>query len=472
MHPPPVQTTGRSFQLSGSAVGVAVALLLAVPVEAQAGAQAAPVELTTQEDHQRTMDLLNISALRRGANGSNPEADNYANYDESLATPYTRLPDPLLTNDRIRVTSPEMWWEVRRPEIVEFFDREVYGRAPAVTPEVRWEVVSVRDTSLYGIPVRAKQLRGIVDNSSYPLIDVEILALLATPSNAGGPVPVVVQFGGVNFEGPGGGFGTAVGPGGQAPAGPGWQEQLLVKGWGYAVIAPNSIQADNGAGLTRGIIGLVNHGQPRGVEDWGSLRAWGWGASRLLDHFAGDPDVDAAQVGITGHSRYGKAAIVTMAYDDRFAIGFISSSGAGGVKLHRRNYGELVENVAAPSEYHWMAGNYMKYAGPFTWDDLPVDSHQLVALVAPRPVFISSGETGDGWVDAKGMFLAGVHAGPVYELLGGRGLSTGDFPPVETGLMEGDVSFRQHSGGHTPGPNWPTFISFAERYFSTPAARR
>ena len=425
------------------------------------------------------MALLGIAELRQGANGSNPEAPNYANYDESKATPYPHLPDPLLTNDRRQVTTSQMWWEVRRPEIVEFFDREVYGRQPANTPGVSWSVRSVRDTVLFGVPVRAKQLVGTVDNSSYPLIDVEILALLATPRNAGGPVPVVMQFGGVNFDGPGGGFGPPGPPGGgqggggqqpRGPAQPGWQQQLLEKGWGYAVIAPNSIQADNGAGLTRGIIGLVNRGQPRGVEDWGSLRAWGWGASRLLDYFANDADVDQTKVGITGHSRYGKAAAVTMAYDERFAIGFISSSGAGGLSLHRRNWGELVENVAAPNEYHWMAGNYMKYAGPFTWDDMPVDAHQLVALIAPRPVFISSGERGDEWVDAKGMFLAGAHASPVYELLGARGMGTYEFPPVETGIMDGDVSFRQHSGGHTPGPNWPTFITFAERYFSPGAS--
>jgi hypothetical protein len=453
----------------------AAALFTVAPAVAQS-AQPEPVTLTREEDHARTMQLLGITSLRRGANGSDPDADNYANYDESIANPYPGLPDPLLTNDRRRVTTPETWWEVRRPEIVEFFDREVYGRQPANTPSVAWEVRNVRDTTLYGIPVTTKQLVGRVDNSSYPAVNVEILALLATPGNAAGPSPLIVQFGGVDFDGPEGGFGPPAGRGGggnaqQGTPPPSWQQQLLEKGYGYAIIAPNSIQADNGGGLTQGIIGLMNRGQPRDVDDWGSLRAWGWGASRLLDYFATDSDVNEARVGITGHSRYGKAAAVTMAYDERFAIGFISSSGAGGVKLHRREYGELVENVAAPNEYHWMAGNYMKYAGPFTWDDLPVDSHQLIALIAPRPVFISSGQNGDGWVDAKGMFLAGAHASPVYELLGGKGMGTAEFPPVETGIMDGDVSFRQHSGGHTPGPNWPTFISFADRYLKAPAAR-
>ncbi|HTC34321.1 MAG TPA: hypothetical protein VK724_13160 [Bryobacteraceae bacterium] len=167
-------------------------------------------------------------------------------------------------------------------------------------------------------------------------------------------------------------------------------------------------------------------------------------------------------------SRYGKASIVAMAYDPRFAAGFIASSGEGGVRLHRRNYGELLENLAALNEYHWMAGNFLKYAGPLTPNDLPVDSHELVALCAPRPVFVSAGslQGGDGWVDAKGMFLAEAYAGPVYELLGKKGLGTTEMPPVETGLLSGDLAFRQHNAGHTAGPNWPTFLAFADRYLS------
>jgi len=253
----------------------------------------------------------------------------------------------------------------------------------------------------------------------------------------------------------------------KGPAAPTWQQQVLAKGWGYAIIVPNSIQADNGAGLTQGIIGLCNKGQPRNADDWGALRAWAWGASRVLDYFESDKAVDAKRVGIEGLSRYGKAAIVAMAYDDRFAIGFIGSSREGGLKLHRRNFGEQVENVASSGEYHWMAGNFLKYAGPLTWNDLSVDSHELAALCAPRPIFISVGsqQVEGGWVDARGMFLAGVGAGPVYKLLGKKDLGTSEFPPQETPLIDGEVAFRQHVGGHTTGPNWPTFLTFAGRYF-------
>jgi hypothetical protein len=421
-----------------------------------AGQPAPPVQLTTEQDHQRTMDLLKITSLRPGADSRNKQAPNYVNYDESKANPYPKLPDPLLLKNGKRITKAKDWWNKRRPEIVEDFDREIYGRVPKITPKVRWEITETKKDVKGDIAIVTKQLSGLVDNSAYPLITVNIQASLTTPADGIRPVPVLVELG---FPGPFPGAGRGPAPG------PDWQQMALAKGWGHAILSPNSIQADNGAGLTQGIIGLVNKGQPRKLDDWGALRAWAWGASRFLDYLETDHAVDAKQVGIEGMSRYGKAAIVAMAYDPRFAIAFIGSSGEGGVKLHRRNWGELVENVAAPNEYHWMAGNFMKYAGPLTWNDMPVDSHELVALCAPRPVFVSAGATeGDGWVDARGMFLAEVGAGPVYRLVGKKDLGTSEFPPIEKGLLSGELGFRQHTGGHTSGPNWETFLSFADRY--------
>ena len=420
----------------------------------------------TEEDHKGMLSQLGITSLRPGANGSNPNAPNAANYDESKANPYPRLPDPLTLKNGKKITSAKEWWEKRRPEIVEDFDREIYGRTPKNTPKVIWEVVSVKNDTNNHVAVITKKLVGHVNNSSYPEVKVDIDLTLTTPANAPGPVPIILEFGYV-FP-----------PGFRPPAPPrdtssvkktaiplSWQQQALARGWGYAILIPNSIQADNGAGLRQGIIGLVNKGQPRKPDDWGALKAWAWGVSRVIDYFESDKAVDAEKVAIEGHSRYGKAALVALAYEPRLTTGFISSSGAGGAKLHRRNAGEIVENVAAANEYHWMAGNYMKYAGPLTWNDLPVDSHELIAMCAPRPVFISSGEKGDGWVDAKGMFMAAVAAGPVYKLLGKKDLGTVEFPNVESGLLEGEIAFRQHSGGHTPGPNWPVFFEFAARYF-------
>lgn len=448
------------------AVSLAIALLIIFNSFAQPSTQARDsLRKLTDEDYKNMMAKLSITSLRQGANGSDPAAPNAANYDEAKANPFPDLPDPLLLKNGRAVSSAKIWWEQRRPEIVEDFDREVYGRVPKNTPKVNWEITGTTNETKGNIAVVTKKLVGHVDNSSYPSVNVDIQLTLTVPANAAGPVPVIMEFGFVFPPG----FRLPTPPRDSskpaAPALPGWQEQVIAKGWGYAVIVPVSIQADNGAGLTQGIIGLMNKGQRRKQDDWGSLRAWAWGASRAMDYFETDKSVNAKQVGIEGHSRYGKATVVTMAYDPRFAIAFISSSGEGGVKLHRRNAGELVENVAGSNEYHWMAGNFLKYAGPLTWNDLPVDSHELVALCAPRPVFISAGEKGDGWVDAKGMFLAGVHAGPVYKLLGKKDLGATEFPKVETALIDGDIAFRQHSAGHTPAPNWPVFLEFASKYF-------
>jgi hypothetical protein len=429
------------------------------------------IQAASEKEHQREMDLLGIKELRRGADGD-AKSPNAANYDESKADLYPNIPDPLVRNNGKAVSSARMWWNKRRPEIVELFDREIYGRTPASLPKVTWEVVSSVREKKGDVPVTTKTLIGHVDNSSDPKIVVNIDLTLTTPVDAKGPVPVILELGfskefmamlAKRFPQ----FAASAG------SGPTWQQQVLARGWGYAEYVPTSVQPDNGAGLTEGIIGLVNQGQPRKIDDWGALKAWAWGASRALDYFETDKDVDAKQVGIEGHSRYGKASLVTMAFDPRFAIGYISSSGEAGAKLYRHLFGEQVGNVAGAQEFHWMAGNFLKYAGPLTPGDLPVDANELIALCAPRPVFISGGATnGDGWVDAKGMFLAAAGAGPVYQLLGKKGMETTTFPPMETTLIDGDLAFRQHSAGHTPGPNWPTFLAFASRYLQAQGVTR
>jgi len=425
----------------------------------------------TQEDHRRMMQLLGIESLRPGPSGT-PGQPNSANRDESKAGPFSPLPDPLIMNNGKRVKTVKQWWNKRRPEIEELFDREVYGKVPDNVPRVIWEVVDTGRDTIGKYPVVTKKIVGHADNSAYPAVKVDIDLTLTVPADVGRPVPVIMEFG---FVFPSGG--RSVGQSGSRagaqavqgrPAGLSWQEQVLAEGWGFAIIVPGSIQADWGAGLKSGIIGLTGRGEPRKPGDWGVLRAWAWGASRALDYFETDPAVDAKKVGIEGLSRYGKAAIVAMAYDQRFAIGFIGSSGAGGLKLYRRIYGEQVENLAASGEYHWFAGNFIKYAGPLTANDLPVDAHELLSMCAPRPVFISTGtsESGDAWVDPKGMFLAGVYASPVYELLGRKGLETKEFPAAGVALISGDIAFRMHTSGHTTGPNWPYFIEFARRYLN------
>lgn len=416
------------------------------------------------------MDLLGIKALR-------PGEPNDANWDAAKANLYPNLPDPLVEKNGKRVTTAQEWWKERRPEIVADYDREVLGLTPANLPRVTWQVVTSTPEIMGGVAVVTRRLAGHVDNSSYPQIAVTIDATLTTPVHAAGPVPVIMElaFGGeykASLARPV----SAVGSGAQGDYGQTWEQQVLARGWGFAVLSPMSFQADDGAGLTEGIIGLMNKGQPRALDNWGALKAWAWGASRLLDYLETDKSVDAKQVGIEGHSRLGKTALVAMAYDPRFAVLYSSSSGEGGAKLYRHIYGEPLSHLMNAALYQWMAGNLLKYAGPLTPGDLPVDNHELIALCAPRPVFVGAGlmardepgKPGDGWADAQGMFLAEVAAGPVYRLLGRRDLGTTRFPAIETALISGDLAFRAHSGGHTPAPNWPTFLDFASHYLHAP----
>jgi hypothetical protein len=471
-----------------------LAASLSVRADGQNGALQSPAQLTAEQDHKRLMDLLKISGFPPGAVASSPDT-----YNEALANPYPTLPDPLTFKSGQKVTTAAMWRK-RRAEILEDFEREVYGRRPQRIPAVSWQVVKTTTGSEGNVATVSKQLLGRVDNSLYPAISVNVQAILTLPANARGRVPVIIQFGGGAFELPAnvstspnpcqtGGAGRGAGPvpgapgaaRGAAPAEQTWQQQILSRGWGYVNLNTGSVQGDCGAGLQAGIIGLLNKGQPRALDDWGGLSAWGWGASRVLDYLATDPAVDASRVGVQGHSRAGKAALLAMALDERFAIGYISSSGQGGAKLHRRKYGETIENLATRF-YYWMGGNYLKYTG--RWDALPVDSHELIATCAPRPVFISAGngpgavnpdgtvEINDAWVDAKGSFLAAAGAAPVYDLLGRRGLGTTDMPAIGTAVVDGDLGFRQHTSGHTPNPTWPTFLIFADRYFATSAAAK
>ncbi|TFV93671.1 acetylxylan esterase [Algoriphagus kandeliae] len=413
------------------------------------------IQKLSRADHQLMMEMLGIESLRPGPSG-NPSAPNAANSDESKAKTYESVPDPLIfeNGDPVKSVSD---WEKRREELFELFDREMYGRNPENLPSVTWELISEKDSLIGDVEVTYKNLKGWVDNSSFPSISVAIDFEYALPKNSTEKVPLVMEFG---WRWP---------PGMRrppAPPGPSWQELVLKAGWGFGIIIPTSYQADNGAGLRTGMIGLVNQGNPRKLDDWGTLKAWAWGASRALDYLETDLSVNSEKVVIEGLSRYGKAALVTMAYDPRFAVGLIGSSGAGGAKLLRRTFGEQVENLASSGEYHWFAPNFIKYAGPLTPNDLPVDAHELIALCAPRPVFISVGspEVEGQWIDAKGMFEAEVLAGPVYELLGKKPLPTEQFPSIQTFLKEGDLAFRQHEGGHTVGPNWPYFIEWARKY--------
>jgi lysophospholipase L1-like esterase len=440
---------------------------------------------TVEQDHQNMMDQLGIKALRPGPSGDE-KASNHANYDESKANPFPDLPDALTLKNGKKVTTAAEWWHLRRPEIVEDFEREVLGRVPPNVPKVTWTVTSTVNSNAGVFPIIEKKLAGHVDNSLCPSISVEIQMTLVTPDNANGPAPVMMMFASTAFLQHMAEM-MAKRPELKATMGtdPPATEQLIAHGWGYAFIDPGTIQADNGAGLTKGIIGLTKKGQPRKPDDWGALRAWAWGASRGLDYLETDKAVDAKRVGVEGVSRFGKAALVTMAFDPRFAVVLVGSSGEGGAKPHRRNFGEEVENLTGSGGYHWMAGNFLNYGaaeasfGSKNAGDLPVDSNELIALCAPRLTFISHGipEKGDAkWLDQHGSYMATVAAEPVFRLLGAKDLGVTDdyhsakMPPVNAGLLEGQLAWRQHDGGHTDAPNWKYFIPWAGRFLDYHAA--
>ncbi|MEO8624305.1 MAG: acetylxylan esterase, partial [bacterium] len=475
-------------QLSAICIARLAAIAIVLSSSSAAGQQPAPTDAkpwTAQDDHKNMMEQLGIRALRPGPSGNEADA-NHANYDETTANPFPRLPDVLTLKNGKKVTTARLWSQ-RRTEIIEDFDREVLGRIPKNVPKVSWTVAATDTGTVAGRRVVGKQLVGHVDNAAFPAITVDIAMTLVLPEGATN-APVMILFGGRPLAQALGRPAPPPSPGARVfsfpPPAPGSDapntEQLIVDGWGFAFVNPGSIQADNGAGLTKGIIGLVNKGEPRKPDDWGALRAWGWGASRALDYLESEKAVNAKHVGIEGVSRYGKAALVTMAFDQRFAVVLIGSSGEGGAKLHRRNWGEAVESLTGSGEYHWMAGNFLKYGasdatfGSKNAGDLPVDAHELLALCAPRLTFVSYGvpEKGDAkWLDHQGSFMAAIASQPVFRLLGAKDLGRSDdymsekMPAVNVSLLDGQLAWRQHEGGHTDGPNWKYFLAWADRNF-------
>ena len=438
-------------------------------------AELAAIREASIQEREREMKLLGVTEMRKPLTAYDIGKPGNANYDEALANPNPAWPQLMAMQNGAKVTTAA-GWQKRRAELKRLFDDQVYGRYPARIPKVTWHVDGVDRMDVQGVPAIVKRVTGHVDNSAYPALTVDIKLEVVTPAaTKGRKVPVIIGGGLVRPRPPR----PAPLPGQpvhlmSAPTDiPDSAKLLLDKGWGFVTVNNTDVQADNAAGLNKGIIGLVNRGQPRSLSDWGVLRAWAWSDSRAIDYLATDPDVNAKAIGIMGHSRGGKAAMVAMVDDPRIAVGFISSSGAGGAAPYRRNYGESTANLTAPNEFHWFAGNFLKYgAVGHSADEMPVDAHQFIALVAPRALFIGGGALitdpdyapGDAWQDAQGMFMAAAAASPAWEVQGQKGLGTDKFPAMNTTLDSGAVAYRQHQYGHTPAPNWPAFIQFASRY--------
>ena len=419
------------------------------------------IQKVTNADYADMIAKLGIAEPRPGRDPNNPDANRLPNYDELMANPFVHYPEALVTFDGRKVKNAKIWNKVRRPELVKYFEDEVYGHIPDNVPAVNWKVVSEETVDMNGIACVNRVLSGVVDNSMCPSITVEIQASILYPEGAK-DVPVIVEYG--YMAGRPSPFAMSFGRQ-NGPQTESWQMMVVKRGWAAATIVTGSIQADGGQGLRSGIIGLCNKGEYRKPQDWGALRAWAWGTSKLIDYMESDATFDATKVAIEGVSRNGKASLVAMAFDQRIAAGFIASSGKGGAAGWRRWCGESVENLTSSGEYHWMAGSFLKYgAEPLTANDLKIDQHELIALCAPRPCLISAGRfDADKWQDVMGMFMMAAKASPVYELLGARGLGTDVLPRQDEGLMDGQLAYRQHNGGHEAGPNWPYFLDFFQK---------
>ncbi|WP_435011971.1 acetylxylan esterase (plasmid) [Tundrisphaera lichenicola] len=385
-----------------------------------------------------------------------------SNYTEEKIPPYT-LPDPLVMANGQRVTSPAKWFKERRPAILKFDRDQIYGHVPPNAPKVSWEVSQADPGDREGAAIAMRAIGKMGDKPDGPKRNLTI----HLPARASGPVPLVLR---ITF---------GMGPRGQVPAKGAQATEMavpkghpsggfdalgecLAHGWGYASLNYSEIQPDRADRWTDGVIGLtLEEGQTRPAPDeWGTISAWAWGISRVIDYFETDTAVDARRIAITGASRLGKTVLWAAAQDERVAAVFSVVSGEMGAALIRRDWGETLDDMA--QNFPWQfAGNLPRWAGK--WNDLPVDQHMLIALCAPRPVYVNGGLT-DQWSDPKGEFLAMVDAGPVYRLLGRKDLGVTDLPPLDTPMMTGDLAFHYHSGGHMAVPaDWKAFLEFAAR---------
>jgi hypothetical protein len=406
----------------------------------------------------------NPNSLGTDANGNPirraPRTGHISNYDESKVGAYT-LPDPLALRSGESVRTPDDWFKRRRPEILELYQSEIYGRVPAHVPPVRSEILSMVPETFGEAPA---QHRHIVLHVGEGPSALAVNVHLYLPAQHSKPVPVLLHL---TFATSTAGSAAKVpAPESNPPTRPseaGPVAEMLSRGFGYALVRYTEIQPDNAATHSAGVQALSyapGQSEPA-ADEWGTISAWSWGVSRVLDYLSSDPAVDAHRVALIGHSRLGKTALWAGASDPRFALIFSSCAGEVGSALARRDYGETLDDMAG--NFAWQfAGNLQKYPG--RWQDLPVDAHMLIALCAPRPIFITGG-TKDQWADPKGEFLAEVAAGPVYRLLGKSDLGTTELPPLDTPIVDRDLGFHYHTGGHTiTASDWKAFLDFASRH--------
>jgi hypothetical protein len=399
------------------------------------------------------------------------------NYDEQKVPPYM-LPDPLVMEDGTAVNEVAAWEQKRRPEVLELFREHVYGRSPNRPRELRFEITDNGSSALDGKATRKQVAVHLTDHRDGPVMHV----LIYLPNNVKGPVPLFV---GMNFYGnhtihsdPGitlskawmrnnESLGVVENRATEASRGlrsNRWPvETILSRGYGLATIYYGDLEPDHAQGWRDGLRAAMNDQKdPQAPDAWGAIGAWAYGLSRAMDYFEQDQQIDGKKVAVMGHSRLGKTSLWAGAQDPRFAIVISNESGCGGAALSRRRFGETVAriNEAFP---HWFCGNFKAYGG--REDELPVDQHQLIALMAPRPVYVASAE-GDQWADPRGEFLSAKHADSVYQLYAKPGLAVEEMPQVDQPVGQ-TIGYHMRSGKHdVTDYDWEQYLRFADQHFS------
>jgi len=465
-HPTPIRPLALLFTLLATAslslrAADAAASVPASPTPTAAAPARGPAAPALKDADGRSLKM----AARTG---------HITNYYEEKIPPYT-LPDPLKLASGVPVTDAGTWFTFRRPEILNYYLTEVYGRVPASAPAATFEVASTDPQALNGTAIH-QQIVGHFGGPDGPAVNIAMYL----PAHATGPVPLVLSisfgFGGGGAPSPNPSLpgvdptvAPPLPPGGRAPGFPEPVADILAHGYGYAVFTYTQIEGDTLAGSVSKVRKLaLRPGQDKPADDeWGTISAWAWGLSRIMDYLETNPAVDAKRVALVGHSRLGKTVLWAGAADPRFAIVFSSQGGELGSSLGRRDFGETIDDMAQNYGYQF-AGNLQKYVGH--WNNLPVDTHMLISLIAPRPLLITGG-TGDQWSDPHGEFLGEVAAGPVYRLVGAKDLGTTEWPKPETPLLSGDLAYYLHTGPHAiTKEDWVVFLNFADKYWQAKPA--
>lgn len=415
---------------------IALALVAAVPAVAQQ---------TAEQVHEMERQRFGFGPLQPGRD-SDQKSPRAANFDESKVG--NLKPPPLFASP---ADATKAGWAKRRGELARLIEDNWVGRIPPAASQLRIAWTKEKMDGRSGYP--AEHWVGRIsapDGRSGPVIDATITFPVRNVQ-----VPALIDY-------------TYIWPPGfklPGPPPPDTAKMVLGRGWALVEYRPQLIQADNAAQMQQGVIGLVRW--PRERHDWGALRAWAWGASKLREELAKDPRIDGHQISLAGHSRFGKGVLVAAAFDHAFADALVSSSGAGGAKLMRRDFGEAWTNMAGTGAFHWYTPQVMEYAGHKTVADLPVDAHMLIALRAPRPLFISSGsaDKGDAWVDPKGMWIASSLAEPAWGKVYGLAVPPSSaMPKVLVGYRDYPLAFYQHDQGHVPWPSYEYFMDHEAKF--------